>query len=162
MNPSKGRISLFSTRALEEVFLKKGYKVTRHRRAILDIFLRNNVRWVTANEIHELIKNRNYNIDFSTVYRNLEMMAELGILCKMENGEGSSGYFLNRHEDHHHHHIICKSCGRTCKIDFCPLEKLDDEELQDFYIVEHKFEIYGYCRECRDVNHREKKALSAP
>ena len=50
-------------------------------------------------------------------------------------------------EGHHHHHMICLQCEKTYPIHFCPMPMTDAPE--EFQIVKHKFEVFGYCKNCR-------------
>lgn len=136
---------------LEEYLVEKGYKLTKNRKNILEAFLQSGTCWITAQELFDKVSAKNQKINFSTVYRNLEILTKIGIVCRVDKGHGMNYYMLNSHE-HHHHHLICKSCGKTCTIDFCPLKQMDDDHFKDFTVVDHKFEIYGYCKECRKLN----------
>lgn len=148
----RGRLLLYDrSSCLEEYLVQKGYKLTKNRRKILEVFLQSDAHWITAQELFERVLAKNRRINFSTVYRNLEMLTKIGVLCKVDKGSGTHYYTLNNQDDHHHH-LICKSCGKTCKIDFCPLKAMGIEHFQDFTVIEHKFEIYGYCKECKRLN----------
>jgi len=131
---------------LEAILVNKGYKLTKHRRIILEIFQASDNCWLTAQEVFQKVSDKN-KINFVTIYRNLDTLTKLNLLCKIDKGQGISYYTLNNH-DYHHHHLICKSCGKTCEINFCPLKEMPVEYFNDFTIIEHNFEIYGYCKEC--------------
>jgi len=125
-----------------------GYKLTPQRRAILEVLLEHRGRFVDAGEIYEKTRARHYGTNFSTVYRNLDILENLGIIHKTSIENGAAVYELIFHRPHHHH-IICKKCGRTEIIDMCPLEQLIKAvEDKDFTLTGHKFELYGYCRDC--------------
>jgi len=143
------------TSCLEDHLVQKGYKLTKHRKSILGAFLELEMRWITAYQLFEKVSSENQKINFSTIYRNLEILTDIGILCKVDKGNGANYYRLNN-EDNHHHHLICKSCGKTCKIDFCPLSEMNNDQFKGFTIVEHKFEVYGYCKECKAAKNKLK------
>ncbi|HHY82150.1 MAG TPA: transcriptional repressor [Clostridiales bacterium] len=124
---------------------KKGYKVTRQREAIISVLGEVEHQLLTAQEIFEKILGMGSATNFSTVYRNLEMLLQEEIIRKVELNRDAAYYELNYSGDHHHH-LICKKCGSIQTTSFCPLERLGDED--GFIPVEHKFEIYGYCKEC--------------
>lgn len=134
--------------SLEEHLVGKGYRLTQNRKDILKTFLQFDSRWITAQELFDKVSTKNKKINFSTVYRNLEMLTKIKVLCKVDKGHGMNYYMLNNC-GHHHHHLICKSCGKTCTIDFCPLKELHRDHLKGFTVVDHRFEVYGYCHECR-------------
>ena len=132
---------------LEAKLIEKGYKLTKHRRIILELFLESNSAWLTAQEVFQIISDKNHKINFTTVYRNLDTLNKIDILCKVDKGQGIFYYALNN-QNHHHHHLICMSCGKTCQIGFCPLKEMSVEHFQDFTVVDHNFAIYGYCKDC--------------
>jgi len=123
---------------------EEGHQVTDRRKEILKYFDRAD-GYRTAKDLHEHMEDKYLNISFDTVYRNLHLYNTLNILETTElNGE--KNFRLNC-ADHHHHHFICNDCGKTKKINICPMEALD-QTLNHYYIEDHKFEIYGLCPGC--------------
>jgi Fur family zinc uptake transcriptional regulator/Fur family ferric uptake transcriptional regulator len=134
-------------REFEAVLRERGYKLTEQRRLIIEVFIESPSHY-TAQELFDMVKGKCKGINFSTIYRNLELLSNLEIINKLHLESGVSHYELCGLE--HHHHIICKKCGTTKEIDFCPYASLGDEQLQSigFIATDHKFEIYGYCSKC--------------
>lgn len=134
-------------RELEAVLREKGYKLTEQRKLIIEAFIENPGHY-TAHEIFNLVREKFTGINFSTIYRNLELLSTLEIINKLYIESGICHYELRGLE--HHHHIICKNCGETREIDICPYANLDEEQLSaiGFRATDHKFEIYGYCSKC--------------
>lgn len=133
--------------AVENVLREKGYKLTEQRRLIIEIF-EEKPGPHTAQEIFNLAKLRSGKMDFSTVYRNLELLSSLNIVNKLMINSGVSHFEL--HRVGHHHHIICKGCGEMKEIDICPFSGADEDKLRaaGFEPTEHRFDIYGYCSKC--------------
>lgn len=129
---------------------EKGYRCTNQREAILDVLLNNENHFISAEEIYNKTKKIYPTTNFSTVYRNLEILDNLGIIHRT-NADGKKAMYEIICEDSHHHHIICKGCGKTEVVDFCPYinikEKLSNE---GFILTDHKFELYGYCEKCNE------------
>lgn len=96
---------------------------------------------------------KNKDINFSTIYRNLETFINVGIVRKVSLEDGKSAYQII-FEDQHTHSLICKKCGRVEALKGCPLEKIDMKEIENkgFQPDSHKFEIYGFCKECYHTN----------
>lgn len=134
-------------RELEAVLREKGYKLTEQRRLIIEVF-NENPGHHTAQEIFDMVRGKFEGINFSTIYRNLELLSALEIINKLQIESGISHYELCGLT--HHHHIICKKCGETKEIDICPYASLGEEQLRaiGFKATDHKFEIYGYCSKC--------------
>lgn len=124
---------------------ENGYKTTKRRRDILTYFAQED-GYRTAKNLNEHMEEIYSGISFDTVYRNLHLYNELGILETTElNGEK---HFRMNCAHHHHHHFICNDCGNTKKINICPMD--DVESILSNYVVEdHKFEIYGLCPLCK-------------
>lgn len=136
----------------EEILKNRGYKLTQQRKVIIEV-LKSDSCPHTANEIFSLVSNEYSGINFSTIYRNLEMMVRLGIVEKLNLSDGYCHFKLAGEK--HHHHVICNKCGEIREIDICPfgdlMGKAKLEEI-DFHPTEHKFEIYGLCSKCRKNN----------
>jgi Fe2+ or Zn2+ uptake regulation protein len=51
----------------------------------------------------------------------------------------------------HHHHMVCMGCSSILDISLCPLGPEIKQLLntEDFEAVYHRFEVYGYCKDCR-------------
>jgi len=134
-------------RALE-ILKEKGYKYTSSREAIIDVFIKNETP-CSANEVFDMVLKVAPGINFSTIYRNLDLLTNLGIVNKLSLEDGFSHYELSK--GGHRHHIICKLCGSVKEIDLCPFREMEKSKLEelDFEPLEHKFEIYGFCSKCK-------------
>lgn len=126
------------------ILKENGYKYTGRRVDMLE-FLAEEDRYLTAREILEEMREIYPGISVDTVYRNLALYTELGILEETELG-GEKHYRFICDADHHHH-FICLNCGKTLEIHVCPMEEVK-KELHGLTIQDHKFEIYGYCHDC--------------
>ena len=133
---------------LEQFLISKGCKLTRSRRIILQGLLDKEV-CSNAREIYAYVQARDHKINFSTIYRNLDALTSIGLLCRVERADAVNYYTLNQASGHHHH-LICKSCHKICQLDFCPLPQMDPETLQNFTEVECRFDLYGFCHECQE------------
>lgn len=128
-----------------QILKKEHYKHTNKREDILRIFSQHN-RYLSAKDVLELLKNDYPNLSFDTIYRNIYLFAKLGILEVTEmNGEKHFRFKCDTKK--HHHHFICTTCGKTKKVDTCPMDSLEND-FKEFEITGHKFEIYGKCPEC--------------
>lgn len=125
-------------------------RMTKQRQVILDE-LRQVTCHPTADEMYDRIRRRLPNVSLGTVYRNLEIMSEQGIIQKLDVG-GSKKRFDGNIEDHCH--IRCHRCGRLedmeCRLDF-DLAKL--AALQTHYqVMRYRLEVIGVCPECQISN----------
>ncbi|MDH7573177.1 MAG: Fur family transcriptional regulator, partial [Clostridia bacterium] len=129
---------------LEQYLADKGFKLTGPRRALLRVLWEADCG-LTAEELFRRVSRTRPGTNFSTVYRNLEALNGLGVICLVKSGQQAGAFELNL-TGRHHHHIICRACGRTRRIDFCPFEQWPGVE--GFVSTGHAFEVYGYCEEC--------------
>jgi Fur family zinc uptake transcriptional regulator len=99
--------------------------------------------------VNEGLEAKHSGLSFDTVYRNLRVLDDLGVLEQFHFEDGIKfriGCFTNNH-NHHHHHLICLSCDHIYPLEFCPMPYVA-ELPHHFRIVKHKFDIYGYCNQC--------------
>ncbi len=117
-----------------------GYKATPQRTAVLRAL---------AEEQHqslEEIRARCPGVGLVTVYRTLDLLSELGIVRRLDLGDGAR-YEMAKD---HHHHAICESCGDISEFEKCPLDPtLLPLEASDFEVRSHSLEVYGRCAACR-------------
>ncbi len=101
----------------------------------------------TAEEIHQQVIVNQPNVSLDTVYRNLNLLLQLNIVCEANFGDGKNRFRLCG--DKHHHHMICLKCGYLVELDFCPMDLIADKiNRKKFKVVDHNFEIFGYCDKC--------------
>ncbi len=129
---------------------ERGYKLTRQRRELLAV-LDAAHSTLTAEEIHQRVLKSQAGVSLSTIYRNLELLQELDLICRLDVGDGQARY-ERRRGTAHHHHLICLQCGSTEQLE-CPLQVLMQTVTQKhFTVTGHRFEVYGYCQHCRPAS----------
>ena len=132
-------------------FREKQYKLTPQRLTVLQAFIDNPDRHLSAEEAHQLVKTRAPEIGLATIYRTLELFSELDFLQKIDFGDGRSRYEMAESDvPHHHHHLICLSCGRVREVEDDLLETLESfiSRNADFQITDHQLKFYGHCKDC--------------
>lgn len=130
----------------KKILIKNGHKTTKRREDILNFFYEAN-GYRTAKDLNEYMEEKYQGISFDTVYRNLRLYDELGILESTDlNAE--KHFRMRCDHQHHHHHFICNDCGSTKAINICPMSYVENL-LQNYEIEDHKFEIYGVCPACK-------------
>lgn len=120
---------------------------TRQRRVILEELqkLRSHPTVVV---LHDIVRRRLPKISLGTVYRNLERLAEAGMVRKLDL-HGTEAHFdgdLSPHD-----HIRCVQCGRVDDVPLVPLELSSTvrEDQIGYQILGHRLELLGVCPECR-------------
>lgn len=129
--------------ALREV----GCRLTPQRLMILSI-ISESTGHVTAEAIHERVKEQYPYVDISTVYRTLHLLKDLKLVTETDLGAGVAHYELA--ERGAHHHLVCRHCGAAEALDDAFLEPLA-ASLRSKYGFAADFEhlaIFGLCRDC--------------
>ncbi len=101
----------------------------------------------TANEVYDMVRKRLPRIGLGTVYRNLELMADNGIILKLEVG-GTQKRFDATVKPHYH--IRCSSCGKVNDIEIAVQEQINEvaEKASNYIILGHHIEFSGICKTC--------------
>lgn len=122
------------------------HRMTRQRKIILEV-LRENKTHPSADEIYDMVRKRLPRISLGTVYRNLEILCELGEIQKLEFG-GTQKRFDGNTENHYH--IRCVCCDRVDDAPVTPLKDIENQlmETTDYKIIGHRLEFIGLCPEC--------------
>jgi len=130
---------------------------TMPREVILNLLSRTS-KHMSAKEIYAALHRMYPGIGLTTVYRTLDLLYRMGLIHKMDIGDGQSRYeFRSGEKKEHHHHLICTKCGKI--IDY---SDFIDEELElvnkveknlaqkyNFLVQDHNIEFYGLCEKCR-------------
>ncbi|MBR4641378.1 MAG: transcriptional repressor [Selenomonadaceae bacterium] len=145
---------LFGLEDLRGKLSERGYKMTPQRREILQIFVEHSdYHHMSAEDVYKILRENNSEIGLATVYRALDLLSELGILVKVEFGDGCARYELNTADPtvHHHHHLICLKCKKVIEFEEDLLDELEDDiaAKSGFQILNHEVKFFGYCSECR-------------
>ena len=126
-----------------------GLKATLPRLKILDIFQKNDIRHLSAEDVYRRLMEEHQDIGLATVYRVLTQFEQAGILSRNYFETGKAVYELN--EGDHHDHIVCISCGRVEEIRDPEIERHQREiaKRMNFELVDHNLALYGRCSQCQ-------------
>lgn len=140
-----------SLESVKKKLYDKEYKLTPQRKIVLEAFYDNLNKHLSAEDVYGMVKQNHPEIGLATVYRTLDLFAELDILQKMDFGDGRARYEFYESEVHHHHHLICTKCGAVAEFEDDLLDSLESaiEKKSGFQIVDHQLKFYGYCSKCR-------------
>ena len=146
---------LFKLKDLRGRLSEKKYKMTPQRKEILQIFIDSKEgEHLSAEEVYDLLKEKDFDFGLATVYRNVELLNKLGILNKIEFGDGRTRYELSTSDPqlHQHHHLICLNCKKIIEFEEDLLDDLEAHISQKsgFQILNHEVKFFGYCSECKD------------
>jgi Fur family ferric uptake transcriptional regulator len=126
-----------------------GYRRGGARRAIFELLDEQSCA-LSALEIQDALAARNREVSRASVYRVMEELEAIGLLQRVEVGQGLVRYEAARSGPGHHHHLVCDHCGR--------IEPFTDDGLErairrvsdslPLRVSEHEIVIHGACDTC--------------
>ena len=130
------------------ILRQNGYKLTPQRHAVLRVIAGSSDH-LTTMELYDRVHQECPGIGRVTVYRLLDILTELDLVCEVR-GERMYRSYLMRRPTEHHHHLICSNCSRVIDFTDCDLSEMEKRLSQDtkFKINGHLLEFVGQCRKC--------------
>jgi Fur family zinc uptake transcriptional regulator len=122
----------------------KGWRITDQRKSLATLFAEA-PGYLSPKDVYDSMRQKYPGVSFDTVYRNLRLLSEMGVLEQFYLNDGLK--FRARCQSHHHHHMICLQCEKTVTFEFCPMKHVPHLP-GDFQVMSHRFEIFGYCNDC--------------
>jgi Fur family transcriptional regulator, ferric uptake regulator len=125
-------------------------RMTQQRRVILEE-LNKLTCHPTAEELHRIVRERLPNISIATVYRNLELLSEEGMIWKM-NVAGPQRRFDATTANHYH--IRCSVCGRVDDLHMEVMPSIEQAARKStgYTVLSHTVEFSGICPTCERGN----------
>ncbi len=125
-------------------------KYSRQRESIQE-FLSASCDHPTADDVYMKVRQQYPNISLGTVYRNLNLLAELGEAVKITTPNGGV-HFDGRTEPHYH--FCCNECGNVLDLDLEQLTCINEAAGKNFdgVIESHEMLFYGICKDCLKHN----------
>ena len=134
-----------------ETLQQAGLRSGGARRAVVE-FLEEQDCCLSVQEIHDGIRAGSGRAGIASVYRALDTLAELGLVQRVDFGDGVSRYEPAHPDREHHHHVVCDDCGRV--------EAFADDTLESalgrvagrlgFAMGAHEVVLRGACDDCRE------------
>ena len=125
-----------------------GYKLTRQRQVVIQAIVSTQDHH-TPIAIYEKVHQDYPDIGLVTIYRTLEILARLKLICELHAGGSCHSYTISA--PGHHHHLICSNCGRVIDFTGCELEEMQQSLSKEtgFRIDGHLLEFIGLCQTCQ-------------
>jgi len=129
-----------------EALKDKGLKITPRRKSIIDVFIDCGTH-LTPEEVWNQLSKEFDKCGLPSVYRNLEVLTECGILTRIQQFDRKKHYGLcTAHHDYHHHHITCIHCGKVEEISDCAMN--NKQKIKGYKVISHFMQVNGICKEC--------------
>ena len=128
-----------------------GHNYTRGRQDLVDV-----LAGIGAPATMPMIVQRSPGLAQSSLYRNLAVMEQAGVVARVDVGDTKSYYELSDlvTEDPHHH-LVCSDCSAVVDINLPPraersIERALGDAARDvgFELTEHRLDIIGVCAQC--------------
>lgn len=133
----------------------KGMRVTPERLAVLEAAFSFDTPF-TVDNMKEYLDDV-YPVSRQTIYNNLELFFQLGIVLKRPIGNGAVEYetcFMTQT----HHHLVCKQCGQIFEFRDSSIEQfLIQKRYKRFKMTNCAVVIYGLCNKCQVKMNRDKR-----
>ncbi len=124
----------------------KTLKYSRQRESIKSCLM-NRKDHPTADALYTSIREEFPNISLGTVYRNLNLLVELGEIQKFSCGDGTDHFDYITSP---HYHFVCRHCGKIIDIPMAARKELEAAASAHIQgtVEEHTIFFYGLCEEC--------------
>jgi Fe2+ or Zn2+ uptake regulation protein len=128
---------------------KKLSRRSTEQRQLLQDILQHTDGHLGADEIYQYARLKSPGISLSTVYRNLRMFKELGLIEEHQFGSRRCYEAAPRAK---HHHLVCLGCGRVFEFKCPTTESLKSRisKEEGFRVTEAEVCLAGYCPECQE------------
>lgn len=130
---------------------RAGHRSGGAREAVVEQLARESC-CVTAQQLVARIGGRQAGagVGIASVYRALDLLAGIGLVQRVELGEGAARFEAVMPGGEHHHHVVCERCGR--------LTAFEDEGLEraiarlaarlGHVVSSHDVLLHGTCERC--------------
>jgi Fur family transcriptional regulator, ferric uptake regulator len=102
----------------------------------------------SAQQLHQMLRERGAQVGLTTVYRTLQLLVDAGEVdaTRLPGGE----QLFRKCSQTHHHHLVCRTCGKTVEVAGPAVERWTDRVAAQhgFTDVGHTVEIFGTCADC--------------
>ena len=122
---------------------------TSQRRLLLSV-MQEAEKHLDAKELYRRASEKDASISLATVYRNLHVFKEQGLINERHLGQVRCFYEMKRLGEHQH--LVCESCGQVTEFESPLLNKLIDEvqRKNNFFVTKVELYLEGYCHKCKE------------
>lgn len=138
----------------QKILKEKGLRNTQSRLMIFEVLQKTKTALSTKEVYQKLSLQKNLNTDLVSVYRNLDLLTEIGLAHKFQDGRYKSCDHSHKHENHSHMHVLftCTSCAKTEEVSshsnkLCALAT--ELKTQSALLSQaHEIIVQGLCKKC--------------
>ena len=129
---------------------REGFRAGAARTRVVEALSRQDC-CATAQEIADELRAGEARVGIASIDRALEVLDRLGLVHRLDVGDGSARYEAAHPGGEHHHHVVCNRCGHVAQFSDESLEQAIDalSERLEFAIDQHDVVLRGTCPSCR-------------
>jgi Fur family ferric uptake transcriptional regulator len=126
---------------------RRTLRMSRQRRVILEA-LRETKRHPTAEDLHIEVRRRLPGIGLATVYRNLEVLSQHGLVRRIEPASETMRFDGDTRD---HYHVRCTHCGKIedLPIAWKPQLQQEAQMSSQYDLYDHSLVFSGVCPACK-------------
>ena len=146
--------------SFSDFLASKGLRVTGQRKGVMEALFRQTGHF-TADQLLKDAQNLDDTVSIATVYRNLQLLVESGIIRKIDIGHDNKFYALKGRSETFKAQVICSDCKKIFDIDAPFMEwygKTVSEKL-GLDVKDQRLQVHAECPEYKDNGTCKKKAL---
>jgi Fur family transcriptional regulator, ferric uptake regulator len=134
----------------KDALREAGHRAGGAREAVVSLLGRQSC-CLSAQEISDDLRSAGSDVGLASIYRALDLLHELGLVQRVEFGEGIARYEPVIPGGEHHHHAICEVCGRITAFEDPRLERRLEALAGRLRhsMSGHDLVIHGRCSRCR-------------
>ena len=119
------------------------------QRDSIKAFLASTTEHPTADTVYMHVREEFPHISLGTVYRNLNLLADIGEAIKIATPDGADRFDGNTHP---HYHVLCTTCGSVIDLEMEALTSMNEVAENHFpgKIESHTALFFGTCENCLD------------
>ena len=117
---------------------------------------------LSAHELHEHARGRGARIGIASVYRALEGLDALGLVQRIDLGDGVARFEPAHAGGDHHHHLVCDDCGKVEPFEDPALETAIERvaDGRGYRVQAHDVVLHGACEDCRHGAAQDHRAAA--
>lgn len=139
---------MVESRAIVAALEGAGYRLTGPRRALAHLIASRTGHFTAEDLLAESARSRG-GAGRATIFRALDVLAELGLVERLDLPSGEHAFVAC--EPAHHHHVVCSSCGRSIEVGDHGLESVAGQIGREtgWRVETHRLELFGLCPDCQ-------------
>ena len=127
----------------------KGFRLTDERLKLIDGIRRQRGHF-NVDILVSRLKKKGLRVSRDTVYRNLPILLEAGVLAQSFRSSRDTYYECARSKAHHDH-LICRGCEKIVEFKDAGIEQSQKRvaKVHSFKLDYHCHQLVGLCKKCR-------------